>query len=166
MGANIINIHHAEDVYPFINYPYLDATVKDLTQLVTNAHKENLRMKVYYTTRELTKNLPELWAFNSLNGEIFFPGPGNNSISYNHKNGPDVWLKKNIREKYLPAWHTIVPEGKFKGETDLSLITTPDSRLNNFYVAGLDWMVQNVGIDGVYIDDTALDRLTLRRQGK
>ena len=23
-GANIINIHHAEDIYPFINYPYLD----------------------------------------------------------------------------------------------------------------------------------------------
>jgi len=166
VGANIINIHHAEDVYPFINYPYLDATMKDLTQLVTNAHKDNLRMKVYYTTRELTKNLPELWAFNSLNGEIFFPGPGNNSISYNHKNGPDIWLKKNIREKYLPAWHTIVPEGKFKGETDLSLITTPDSRLNNFYIAGLDWMVQNMGIDGVYIDDTALDRLTLRRARK
>ncbi len=23
-GANILNIHHAEDIYPFINYPYLD----------------------------------------------------------------------------------------------------------------------------------------------
>ena len=57
-GANIINIHHAEDLYPFINYPYLDDNVNELTQLVDNAHKENLRMKFYYTTRELTKNLP------------------------------------------------------------------------------------------------------------
>ena len=58
------------------------------------------------------------------------------------------------------------PRGKLKGARDLSLITTPDSRLNNFYVASLDWMIQNMGIDGVYIDDTALDRLTLRRARK
>jgi len=166
-GANIINIHHAEDIYPFINYPYLDANVGELTQLVANAHKENMRMKLYYTTRELTKNLPEFWAFNSLNGEVIFPGPGNASRTEAlHPKGPNEWLIKNMREKYIPAWYNLVKEGKFKGENDLSVITTPDSRLNNFYIAGLDWMVQNMGIDGVYIDDSALDRFTLRRARK
>jgi len=165
-GANIINIHHAEDIYPFINYPYLDANVGALTQLVAKAHKENIRMKFYYTTRELTKNLPEFWAFNSLNGEVIFPGPGNECKTLIHKDGPDEWLKKNLRENYIPAWYNPVNEGKFKGETDLSVITTPDSRLNNFYVAGLDWMVQNIGIDGVYIDDSSLDRFTLCRARK
>ena len=132
-GANIINIHHAEDIYPFINYPYLDDNSKELTQLVANAHKENLRMKYYYTTRELTKNLPEFWAFNSLNGEVIFSGPGNASRTEAlHPNGPDEWLIKNLRENYIPAWSNLVKEGKFKGETDLSVITSPDSRLNNF----------------------------------
>jgi hypothetical protein len=166
-GANIINIHHAEDIYPFINYPYLDANVPELTQLVANAHKENMRIKFYYTTRELTKNLPEFWALNSLNGEIIFPGPGNASRTEAlHPKGPNEWLIKNMREKYIPGWYNVIKEGKFKGETDLSVITTPDSRLNNFYVAGLDWMVQNIGIDGVYIDDSALDRYTLQRARK
>ncbi|MEQ6119873.1 glycoside hydrolase domain-containing protein [Reichenbachiella sp. MALMAid0571] len=166
-GANIVNIHHAEDIYPYINYPYLDDNSKELTQLVASAHKEHLRMKYYYTTRELTKNLPEFWAFNSLNGEVIFPGPGNASRTEAlHPNGPNEWLVKNLRENYIPAWSSLVKEGKFKGETDLSVITTPDSRLNNFYIAGLDWMVQNMGIDGVYIDDSALDRYTLRRARK
>lgn len=166
-GANIINIHHAEDIYPFINYPYLDDNVGALTKLVSDAHKENMRMKFYYTTRELTKNLPEFWAFNSLDGEVIFPGPGNASRTEAlHPNGPNEWLIKNMREKYIPAWYNPVKEGKFKGETDLSVITTPDSRLNNFYIAGLDWMVQNIGIDGVYIDDSALDRFTLLRARK
>ncbi len=166
-GANIINIHQAEDIYPFINYPYLDANVGELTQLVADAHKENFRMKFYYTTRELTKNLPEFWALNSLNGEIIFPGPGNASRTEAlHPNGPNEWLIKNMREKYIPAWYDLIKEGKFKGQTDLSVITTPDSRLNNFYIAGLDWMVQNIGIDGVYIDDAALDRFTLQRARK
>ncbi|MDP4291959.1 MAG: DUF6067 family protein [Bacteroidota bacterium] len=166
MGANIVNIHHAEDIYPFINYPYLDQNVKDLTKLVADAHQQNMRMKFYYTTRELTKNLPEFWAFNSLNGEVIFPGPGNASRTVLYPKGPNEWLINNLKEKYIPAWSNLVKEGRFKGETDLSVITTPDSRLNNFYIAGLDWMVQNMGIDGVYIDDCALDRLTLQRARK
>lgn len=166
-GANIINIHHAEDIYPFINYPYLDANVDALRELADSAHKENMRMKVYYTTRELTKNLPEFWAFYSLDGEIIYPGPGNASpTDAIHPKGPNEWLMKNLREKYIAAWYNLVKEGKFKGETDLSVITTPDSRLNNFYVAGLDWMVRNIHIDGVYIDDCALDHYTLRRARK
>jgi len=79
--ANAIIIHHAEDIYPFINYPYLDANRKALTDLVANAHRANMRMKLYYTTRELTKNLPEFWALNSLNGEVIFPGPGNATLT-------------------------------------------------------------------------------------
>lgn len=165
-GANVINIHHAEDIYPFINYPYLDANVPELKKLVSDAHDSDIRMKFYYTTRELTKNLPEFWAFYSLNGEIIFPGPGNESKTVINPKGPNEWLTKNLRERYIPAWYNEIKEGKFKGETDLSVITTPDSRLNNFYVAGLEWMVKNIGIDGVYIDDSALDRFTVQRARK
>ncbi len=166
-GANIINIHHAEDIYPFINYPYLDENIMALKNLVDRAHEENMRLKVYYTTRELTINIPEFWAFYSLNGEIIFPGPGNATRTEAlHPKGPNEWYIKNLKENYIPAWYNVINEGKFKGKIDLSVITTPDSRLNNFYVAGLDWMVQNIGIDGVYIDDSALDNFTLRRARK
>ena len=166
-GANIINIHQAEDVYPFINYPYLDENITELKQLVDKAHTNDLRMKFYYTTRELTKNIPEFYPFYSLNGEVLFPGPGNASRTEAlHPNGPNEWLIKNLRDKYIPAWYNPVKEGKFKGELDLSVITTPNSRLNNFYIGGLDWMLKNMKIDGVYIDDAALDRFTLRRARK
>ncbi len=167
IGANVINIHHNEDIYPFINYPFLDAFKDTISEIVKEAHEENMRMKFYYTTRELTKNLPEFWAMYSLNGEVIFPGPGNLSRTEAlHPNGPNEWYIQNLREKYIPAWYNEIKGGKFKGEIDLSVITTPDSRLNNFYIAGLDWMVQNMKIDGVYIDDSALDRFTLQRARK
>lgn len=166
-GANIINIHHAEDIYPFINYPYLDENVTELKELVNKAHEENKLLKLYYTTRELTKNIPEFQPFYSLNGEVLFPGPGNASRTEAlHPKGPNEWLIKNLREKYIPAWYNPVKEGKFKGAFDISVITTPNSRLNNFYIAGLDWMVRNLKIDGIYIDDAALDRFTLQRTRK
>ena len=163
LGANVIIY---TDLQPYINYPYFDEVIPELKQIVKNAHDQNLRLKFYNTTRELTVNLPEFRAFNSLNGEIFFPGPGNSvHTDLLHPNGPDEWLIKNMRENYLPAWVSEFKEGRFRGRY-LSVVTKPDSRLNNFYLSGLDWMLQNIGIDGVYIDDSALDRTSFRRARK
>ena len=166
LGANIINVHHKKDIYPYINYPYADVNVKGLKDFIEKAHKDDKRVKVYYTTRELTTNLPELWAFKSLGGEVIYPGPGNDAKTLIHPNGPDQWLKDNLRENYIPAWVANFTTGKYAGTRDLSVITTPNSRLNNFYIAGLDWMTKHLKIDGIYIDDCSLDRITIRRARK
>ena len=165
--ANILNIHHGEDAIPFINYPYHDETIPILKQVIDKAHNNGLRLKVYYTTRELTVNCPEFYALKSLNGEIILPGTGNNYTNPNHyPTGPPEWMLKNLRYDYIPAWHTRIRYGRFMGMTDYSVITTPGSRLNNFYIEGLDWMLNNLKIDGIYIDDTHLDRNTIRRARK
>ncbi|PSL50274.1 hypothetical protein CLV51_1011618 [Chitinophaga niastensis] len=166
VGANIINIHHKKDIYPYINYPYLAESVPDLQSFITKAHAQGERVKPYYTTRELTVNLPEFWAFRSLGGSIIFPGPGKAARTVIHQNGPPAWLINNVKENFIPAWVATFTKGKYKGHEDYSVITTPDSRLNNFYLAGLDWMVKKLEIDGVYIDDCAMDRLTLKRARK
>ena len=166
LGANIINVHHKKDIYPYINYPYADVNVKDLKGFIDKAHKDDKRVKVYYTTRELTTNLPELWAFESLGGEVIYPGPGNDAKTLIHPNGSDQWLKDNLRKNYIPAWVANFTTGKYAGTRDLSVITTPNSRLNNFYIAGLDWMTKHLKIDGIYIDDCSLDRITIRRARK
>ena len=162
-GANIINIHHKKDIYPFINYPYLAANLKPLGQFIEEAHTRNIRTKVYYTTRELTVNTPEIWAMRSLNGEVIFPGPGKDAKTVINPNGPDPWLNENFKTGFIPAWKCTFSEGPYKGRQDLSVITTPDSRMNNFFLGGLDWMCRYLHIDGIYIDDSALDRETLRR---
>lgn len=167
LGANIINIHHKKDIYPYINYPFADISVAGLKDFIDRAHQDNKRVKVYYTTRELTVNLPEFRSFLSLNGEVIYPGPGAGAKTLLHPDGPDPWLLQNLRgKKYIPAWVASFTSGKYAGLRDLSVITTPDSRLNNFYIGGLDWMTRHLHIDGVYIDDCALDRFTIRRERK
>ena len=165
-GANIVNVHHKNDVNPFINYPYLDSNVPYLRKFIDSAHSRNIRLKVYYTTRELTVNIPEFWALRSLHGEIIFPGPGNAARTVIHPDSVPRWLKENLREDYIPAWVCDFKEGRYKGVQDVAVITTPDSRWNNFYLEGLNWMAKNLGIDGVYIDDSALDRVTMQRARK
>ncbi|MGM9803309.1 MAG: glycoside hydrolase domain-containing protein, partial [Muribaculaceae bacterium] len=162
-GATMINVHHKKDIYPFINYPYYDEAVPELKRFIEDANKENLQVRVYYTTRELTIKIPELWALRSLGGEVIHDGPGKDSRTLIHPNGPDEWLNKNLKDHFIPAWYNAFNEGKYAGDMDISVITTPDSRWNNYYLEGLDWMIKNLGVDGVYIDDSALDRTTLQR---
>lgn len=167
LGANIINVHQGNDIYPFINYPYSDVNVDVLKNFIEKVHQDHKEAKVYYTTRELTVNLPEFWPFVSLNGEVIYPGLGADAKTLINTKGPDSWLKTNLPgKKYIPAWVAHFTEGKYAGMQDLSVITTPDSRLNNFYIAGLNWMVNNLKIDGIYIDDCSLDRFTICRARK
>lgn len=162
-GANWINIHHKKDIYPFINYPYYDESVSDLKKFIDDAKKQNIGTRLYYTTRELTVKIPEIWALRSLGGEIIHDGPGKDARTLIHKNGPNEWLNKNFNTNFIPAWYNAFKEGKYAGDMDISIITTPDSRWNNYYLEGLDWMIHNINLGGVYIDDSALDHKTLQR---
>lgn len=162
-GANQINIHHKKEFYPYINYPYFDDAVEDFKAFSARARAEDIGTRVYYTTRELTVKVPELWALRSLGSEVIHDGPGRDARTLIHPNGPNEWLNENLSTHFIPAWYNAFSGGKYKGEMDISVITTPDSRWNNYYLEGLEWMIRNFDIRGAYIDDSALDRETLKR---
>ena len=160
-GPNVLNVHQANYYSPYINYPYSDDSFPAFRDLVNRAHAKGTKVRVYYTTREITQNMPELFPLHSLNGEIILPGPGKEARTLIHPNGPHPWLVENLREDFIPAWVDHIG-GKYAA-LDLSVITTPDSRWNNFYLEGLKWLAEKSDFDGVYIDDTALDAGSLRR---
>ncbi len=164
-GATVVNIHHNTLWNPYINYPYNDESGKLLKQIAKEAHAAGLLLKVYYTTREITQNLPEFFALKSLDGEVLalrdksVPGwPTTN------RNGPHPWLRKHVGTDVLPAWRENIRFPRaYPPRLDLSVITTPDTRWDNFYLEGLDHLVREYGIDGLYIDDTALTGESMRR---
>ena len=146
-GANTINVHHATDINPYINYPFM---LPDLMKAyIDAAHRRDMKVKIYYTVRELTNICPEIWALKSLGNEILSYGPG----------GGYSWLQEHLDGNYIPAW--FVPELK-----DAAVINTGTSRWHNYYLEGLDWLTKNVGIDGLYIDDVAFDRSIMNRVRK
>ena len=149
-GANIANIHHAQKLNPMINYPFL---VQDsLIKFIETQHQKNRKVKLYYTVRELTNYAEEIFAFNSLNGEILEPGVGYGL----------PWQMEHLIDGYKPAWYTEMP-----GETsDASVVTSGFSRLINYYLEGLRWMLENYKIDGIYLDDVSFDRSVMKRMRK
>lgn len=76
------------------------------------------------------------------------------------------WLVDNFGEDIIPGWFVKYKHGKYKNDHDISFIVKPDTRLDNYYIEGLNWLVENVGIKGIYIDDTSLDRTTIERAKK
>jgi hypothetical protein len=152
-GATVVNIHH--DTLPnlYINYPFLNLDL--LTPYVSEAHANGLKAKVYYTVRELTTHLPELWAFRSLGDEIYrtagTQGHGNPQL--------DFWLQEHLRTGYTPAWITRTPAG----DVDAAIRVFFDSRLDNFYLEGLRWLLENVPIDGIYLDEIGYPREIMQR---
>ncbi|MCE2616138.1 glycoside hydrolase domain-containing protein [Phocaeicola oris] len=146
-GANVINVHHATPINPFINYPFLRA--KEMKAYIDGAHARNIKVKIYNTVRELSNSCAEIFVLRSLGDEIFSKGKG----------GGFSWLQEHYDQDYIGAW--FVPELK-----DAAIVTTGVSRWHNYYMEGLDWLVKNVGIDGLYIDDLAFDRMSMKRVRK
>jgi hypothetical protein len=146
-GANTINIHHANEINPTINYPFL--RVKEMKAYIDDAHRRGLKVKIYNTIRELSNRAPEIFALRSLGSEIFSHGPGR---GYS-------WLQEHLGGDYIPAW--FVPQLK-----DAAVVNSGMSRWHNYYIEGLNWLAKNVGIDGLYIDDLAFDRTTMKRVRK
>ncbi len=161
-GPNIIELHHATYVNPFINYPFNADSFATLAGYVKQVHDHGGRAKVYYTMREVTTNLPEFWAMTSLDGEVVLPGPGAAATTVVNPQGPPPWMLKHLHgESYVPAWRAKI--GSPYNKADYSVITTPDTRWNNFYLAGLQFLCDRAKIDGLYIDDTALDHRSMQR---
>ncbi|HVW97223.1 MAG TPA: glycoside hydrolase domain-containing protein [Mucilaginibacter sp.] len=143
-GATVINIHHGTPINPFINYPFI--RWREMKSYIDSAHRLGLKVKIYNTVRELSNSAYETFPMRSLGHEIYSTGKG----------GGYSWLQEHIGEDYIAAWY--VPEYK-----DAAIINSGMSRWHNYYVEGMNWLVQNVGIDGIYLDDVAFDRVTMKR---
>jgi len=143
-GATIVNIHHATPINPWINYPFIE--YKKMKDYIDSAHAKGLKVKIYNTVRELSNHAYETFPMRSLGHEIYSTGKG----------GGFSWLQEHIGEDYIAAW--FVPEIK-----DAALVNSGMSRWHNYYVEGMNWLTRNVGIDGIYLDDVAFDRVTMKR---
>lgn len=143
-GATVINIHHATPINPWINYPFIEW--RRMKGYIDTAHRLGLKVKIYNTVRELSDHAYEIFALRSLGHEIYTAGPGRGFS----------WLQEHLGDDYIPAW--FVPDIK-----DAAVINSGISRWHNYYVEGMKWLVENVGIDGIYLDDVAFDRVTMKR---
>ena len=115
-----------------------------------------MKVKIYYTIRELTTHLPELWALRSLGTEVLAGGDG----------GGYPWLREHLVRGYAPQWYHHFDDDPSLGVDAAVRTAAGSSRWHNYYVEGLAWLIRNMDIDGLYLDDVAFDRSMLKRMRK
>ncbi len=144
LGGTVVNVHHANDINPYINYPFFNLDAQK--SYIDEAHAKGVRVKLYDTIRELTYRAHELFALRSLGDEIFNDGAG----------GGHSWLQEHLEDHYYSAWHASATD-------DAAILDKGTSRWTNYYVEGLAWLAEHQQIDGLYLDDVAFGRDTIRR---
>ena len=166
--ASVVNVHHGNVLLPHINYPFLH--VDELKRYVKDGHDKGLKVKFYYTIRELSNFTAEIWMLRSLGDEIYQRGtghprladlPGVKTVHVGMGTG-HAWLCEHLVEGYSPAWHQPLADG----QVDAAVITAGLSRWHNYYLEGLRWLVREVGIDGIYLDGIGYDREIMKRVRK
>lgn len=152
-GIRIINVHQGNEYNPFINYPFL--TVDKMKDFTTHWHRKGCKVKMYYTLRELSNATTEIWAIRSLGHEVLRGGRG----------GSFPWCREHLVTDYAPKWYEHFEYDNPLGiVADASILTSEsDSRWYNYYIEGLAWMIRNLDIDGIYLDDVSYDRRILKR---
>jgi hypothetical protein len=143
-GGTVVNIHHANEINPYINYPFFNLEAQ--AAYIHEAHDEGIKVKLYNTIRELSYKAHELFALRSLGDEILNDGQG----------GGHSWLQEHLRDRYHSAWHAWRVD-------DAAVLNKGTSRWTNYYIEGLKWLAANQEIDGLYLDDIAFSRETVKR---
>ncbi len=143
-GGTVVNIHHANEINPYINYPFF--SLEKQTAYIQEAHARGVKVKLYNTIRELTYRAHELYALRSLGDEVLNGGEG----------GGHSWLQEHLGGDYHSAWHAYSVD-------DAAVLNKGTSRWTNYYIEGLAWLGANQQIDGLYLDDIAFSRETVKR---
>jgi len=143
-GGTVVNIHHANEINPFINYPFFNLDLQKA--YIDEAHGKGIKVKLYNTIRELTYHAHELFALRSLGDEILNDGEG----------GGHSWMQEHLEDHYHSAWHAWTVD-------DAAMLDKGTSRWTNYYIEGVNWLAANQHIDGLYLDDIAFSRETVKR---
>lgn len=144
LRGTVVNVHHANEINPYINYPFYNTEKQK--KYIERAHKKGIKVKLYNTIRELSYKSYELFALKSLGDEILNDGDG----------GGHSWLQEHLKSNYHAAWHATEVN-------DASILNKGTSRWTNYYIEGINWLAKNQKIDGLYLDDIAFSRSTVKR---
>ena len=158
LGVTVSNLHQSTPPNPYINYPFL--ALDTLSPHVEDAHGKGIKVKLYYTVRLLSNHAVELWPLRSL-GEVFSDGSGGQDQFATHP-----WLQEHLVDRYSCGWPEPLKKLDEPGEFDSGLNQVGLSRWHNHYLEGLRWLIENVGVDGIYLDGIGYDRQIMKRVRK
>ena len=152
-GIKYISLRNAGELNPYINYPF--DKVEELKALALEAHKNGLGLGISYGLRDLSTKARETFVYKALGDEIIYRGNSEEDIL-------TEYLGKGATEAdKITYLHGAVGMGK-----DMSFYTVPRSRMDNFFVAGVDYLINYADLDSISMKNPSISRTTMERVAK
>ncbi|NLT18232.1 MAG: hypothetical protein BWX72_01995 [Firmicutes bacterium ADurb.Bin080] len=148
-----LNLTYGGEVNPYLNYPF--PYVKAIAALSRTAHKNGLGISVSYNLRDISIQNREIYAYKALGEELI--------LRLKDSTYADSRLSQQLGQDVLLAKVVRYTSGKRKGLNDYAVVTSPRSRMDNYYLEGLNYLVHNANIDAVSMRDANLSRTTIER---
>lgn len=165
-GANVINIHQGVStmINPYINYPFVPESITLLANYTREANALGMRVKFYYTVRELSNHAAEIFALRMLEDEIYATGPPCGYGSGVPCGASTAWQKLHLGGNFSSAWTCPLSNGEYDAAIRQNRLA---GRWLNYYVEGLRQSVAAPPyIQGVYYDGILFGRDTMLRARK
>lgn len=129
-------------VNPYINWPFVPDVVNFMEGFTRDAHALDMQVKFYYTIRELTNHVAELYALKALQGEVLLGGdpytvPQKHYVHDWDTHGGGAYLHQHLIDDYVSCWQ----QSLSNGETDASVCDIGTSRWFNYYLEGAFWSI-------------------------
>jgi hypothetical protein len=122
-------------------------------------------LNLYYTVRELSNHVAEMWALRSLGDEVLRTTT-QDSMKVGDTDfgvgGGYAWLREHLGSDYVVGWR----QPLWEGDLDAAIQMQGLSRWHNYYLEGLNWLMRNTGMDGLYLDGIGYDREIMKRVAK
>ncbi|HQC54405.1 MAG TPA: DUF6067 family protein [Clostridia bacterium] len=152
-GLTYLNITYGGEANPYLNYPF--PYVKAIATLSRKLHDKGLGLSLSYNLREISTQNREIYAYKALGDELLLRSKVKDETHANRVKdiGDDVIVDKVVRYN----------AGKRKGQSDQTVICTPSSRMDNYYVEGINYFIKNADIDAITMRDATVGRETMER---
>ena len=141
-------------VNPYINWPFVPEVVELMANYSQQCKALGMRVKFYYTVRELTNHAVELFALKALAGEIMsddspYTIPQKGYCQEWDCHGGSSYLHTHLVNEYVPCWQQSLSNGAH----DAAVCDSGVSRWFNYYAQGAYQSVQRPPhMSGIYYD--------------
>lgn len=148
-------LRNAGELNPFVNYPF--DKVEELKTLALEAHKNGIGLGINYGLRDLSTKARETFVYKALDDEII----------YRSKNESEESILSGYLDKgVVEADKITYLNGAIGVGKDISYYTVPRSRMDNFFVEGVNYLINYADLDAISMKNPSISRTTMERVSK
>ena len=155
-NVKYLALRNAGVLNPYINYPF--DRVEELKTLAMESHKAGIGLGINYGIGEMSTRAKETFVYKAMGDEIIF--------RTDKKTDTEKVLTDNLGDGAVEASKITFLSGSISQGKDMSYYTVPRSRMDNFFVEGVNYLINYADLDAISMKNPSISRTTAERVAK